>query len=489
MTVFLTLRGIVHIMVSTSLFREIRPGVWEMEKRGQMRVPLRLYGTRKIVEGLEESAVEQGRNVASLPGITDYSIMLPDAHQGYGFPIGGVAAFDVEEGVISPGGVGFDINCGVRVVLTDLTEKEVRPKLRQLIDTLFRNVPAGLGSEGRLRLSRGELEDVMVEGASWAVENGYGWEEDLERIEEHGGMEGADPDKVSATAVKRGAPQLGTLGSGNHFLEIQRVDKVFNPSVAEAFGLFEGQVVVMIHTGSRGFGHQIASDYLRVMEKAMRKYGMNVPDKQLAAVPFKTREAQDYFSAMKAAVNFAFTNRQLITHWVRESFAQVFKRDPEDLGMKVLYDVAHNIAKIEEHKGRELVVHRKGATRAFAPGREEVPEVYRDVGQPVLIPGSMGTASYILVGTNTAMEETFGSTCHGAGRVLSRTAAKKRWRGEEIQRMLESMGKTVRAVSFKVLAEEAPGAYKDVDEVIRSVDLSGISRPVSRNVPLGVVKG
>ncbi len=385
---------------------------------------------------------------------------------------------------------GFVVsNCGVRVVLTNLTEKEVRPKLKELVDVLFRNVPAGLGSEGRLRLSRSQLEEVMTEGVFWAVEMGYGWEEDPEHIEENGRMEGADPSKVSSTAVKRGAPQLGTLGSGNHFLEIQRVEKVFDPDVAEKFGLFKDQVVVMIHTGSRGFGHQIASDYLKVMERAMRKYGIHVPDKQLASVPFNSPEAQDYFAAMKAAVNFAFTNRQLITHWVRESFGEVFKEEPEDLGMRVLYDVAHNIAKVERHGGTELVVHRKGATRAFAPGRKEIPKAYRQVGQPVLIPGSMGTASYILVGTHTAMDETFGSTCHGAGRVLSRTAAKKRWRGEEIQRILESMGKAVRAVSYRVLAEEAPEAYKDVDEVIRSVDLSGISRPVSRNVPLGVVKG
>ena len=476
-------------MVNISLFKKIRPGVWELEPRPPMRVPLRVYGTRRIVEELEETAVQQGMNVASLPGIVDYSIMLPDAHQGYGFPIGGVAAFDVEEGVISPGGVGFDINCGVRVVLTNLKESEVRPKLKELIDVLFRNVPAGLGSEGRLRLNKAQLEEVMTEGVFWAVEMGYGWEEDPKRIEENGRMEGADPSKVSATAIKRGAPQLGTLGSGNHFLEIQKVEKIFDPDVAEKFGLFKDQVIVMIHTGSRGFGHQIASDYLKVMEKAMRKYGIDVPDKQLASVPFNSPEAQDYFAAMKAAVNFAFTNRQLITHWVRESFAEVFKEDPEDLGMHILYDVAHNIAKIEKHKGMELVVHRKGATRAFAKGRPEIPKIYRNVGQPVLIPGSMGTASYILVGTETAMEETFGSSCHGAGRVLSRTAAKKRWRGEEIQKMLESMGKAVRAVSYRVLAEEAPEAYKDVDEVINSVDLAGISRPVSRNVPLGVVKG
>jgi len=473
-------------------FRKVREGVWEVSPSGSMRVPLRIYATRTILEQLEEGALRQGRNVASLPGIVKYSIMLPDAHQGYGFPIGGVAAFDVEEGVISPGGVGFDINCGVRLIRTDLKEEEVRPKLRQLIDALFRNVPSGLGSEGKIRLTRSQLEEVMVEGVRWAVENGYGWEEDPDRIEENGRMSGADPEKVSDKAVKRGLPQLGSLGSGNHFLEVQKVERIYDPRIAERFGLFEGQVVVMVHTGSRGFGHQVASDYLVVMERAMRKYGVHVPDKQLAAVPFQTKEAQDYFAAMKAAVNYAFTNRQLITHWVRESFGKVFGRDVVD-SMHIVYDVAHNIAKVEEHdvdgEERTLIVHRKGATRAFAAGRPEIPETYRDVGQPVLIPGSMGTASYVLIGTKTAMRETFGSTCHGAGRVLSRSAAVRRWRGEEIARILERSGKAVRAASWKVLAEEAPGAYKDVDEVVRSVQITGISKPVARMVPLGVVKG
>ncbi len=388
---------------------------------------------------------------------------------------------------------GFVVsNCGVRLIRTDLREEDVRPKLKQLIDTLFRNVPAGLGSQGKIRLSRGDLEEVMTEGVLWAVEHGYGWEEDPERIEENGRMEGANPDYVSDRAVKRGLPQLGSLGSGNHFLEVQRVERIYDEEIARRFGLFEGQVVVMVHTGSRGFGHQVASDYLVIMERAMRRYGVRVPDKQLAAVPFQTEEAQRYFSAMKAAVNYAFTNRQLITHWVRESFRRVFGSDAEE-GMHIVYDVAHNIAKVEEHdvdgERRTLVVHRKGATRAFAAGRPEIPEIYRDVGQPVLIPGSMGTASYVLVGTETAMRETFGSTCHGAGRVLSRSAAVRRWRGEEIARLLERAGKAVRAASWKVLAEEAPRAYKDVDEVVRSVQVTGISRPIARMVPLGVVKG
>ncbi len=453
-----------------------------------MRVPLRVYGTEEVVRSIEETAIQQGKNVATLPGIMKYSIMLPDAHQGYGFPIGGVAAFDTEEGVISPGGVGFDINCGVRIVLTNLTYEDVKKRLRVLVDELYRRVPAGLGSQGRIRLTKGELLDVMTEGVEWAVDKGYAWERDLERIEEYGKMEGADPDEISEEAIRRGAPQLGSLGSGNHFLEVQRVDRIFHPDIAERFGLFKNQVVVMIHTGSRGFGHQIASDHLKVMERAMRKYGIEVPDKQLASVPFQSEEAQRYFGAMKAAVNFAFTNRQLITYWVRESFRTVFGEDPEDLGMDILYDVAHNIAKVEEHGGKELVVHRKGATRAFV-NRDEVPRLYRETGHPVLIPGSMGTASYVLVGTDIALKETFGSTCHGAGRVLSRTKAKKVWRGEKLMEELEKKGTLVRAVSMRVLAEEAPGAYKDVDAVVESVRVAGISEPVSRNVPIGVVKG
>ncbi len=473
--------------------RKVRDGVWEIPPHGSMRVPTRIYATERILEALEEGAMRQGMNVASLPGIVKYSIMLPDAHFGYGFPIGGVAAFDAEEGVISPGGVGFDINCGVRLIRTNLTVDDVKPKLKELIDELFKNVPAGLGSQGKVRLSRAQLEEVMVEGVRWAVENGFGWEEDLEKIEENGRMEGADPDAVSDKAVKRGLPQLGSLGSGNHFLEVQRVERIFDQRIAEQFGLFPNQVVVMVHTGSRGFGHQIASDYISVMLNAARKYGIKLPDNQLACAPFTSPEAQRYFSAMKAAVNYAFTNRQMITHWVRESFARVFHEDPEDLGMEIVYDVAHNIAKVEEHlvdgEKRTLVVHRKGATRAFAPGRKEIPEAYREIGQPVLIPGDMGTASYVLVGTQKAMEETFGSTCHGAGRVMSRAAAVRRWRGEEIKRRLEEQGKVVRAVSWKVLAEEAPQVYKDVDEVAKSVELAGISKRVARNIPLGVVKG
>ncbi|WP_449295438.1 RtcB family protein [Palaeococcus pacificus] len=418
---------------------------------------------------------------------------MPDGHQGYGFPIGGVAAFDAREGVISPGGVGYDINCGVRLVRTNLKKDEVRPRIKQIIDTLFKNVPSGLGSKGRVRLQWTQLDDVLADGAKWAVDNGYGWNEDLEHLEEGGRMEGANPSYVSQKAKQRGAPQLGSLGSGNHFLEVQYVDEIYDEEVAKAYGLFKGQVVVMIHTGSRGLGHQVASDYLRIMEKANRKYNIPWPDRELVSLPFESEEGQRYFSAMKAAANYAWANRQMITHWVRESFEEVFKQKAEDLEMSIVYDVAHNIAKLEEHeingKKVKVVVHRKGATRAFPPGHESVPKAYRDVGQPVLIPGSMGTASYILAGTEGAMKESFGSTCHGAGRLMSRHAATRTWRGDRVERELLQRGIYVRAASKRVVAEEAPGAYKSVDNVVNVVHKAGIAKLVARMRPMGVAKG
>lgn len=384
-------------------------------------------------------------------------------------------------------------NCGVRLIRTNLTEEEVRPKIKQLVDTLFKNVPSGLGSKGRVRLHWNKLDDVLADGAKWAVDNGYGWKEDLEHLEEGGRMEGADPNAVSQKAKQRGAPQLGSLGSGNHFLEVQVVDEIFDANTAKVYGLYEGQVVVMVHTGSRGLGHQVASDYLRVMEKANRKYKVPWPDRELVSVPFQTEEGQRYFSAMKAAANFAWANRQMITHWVRESFEEVFKRKAEDMEMSIVYDVAHNIAKVEEHEvdGRKVkvIVHRKGATRAFPPGHPEVPEAYRDVGQPVLIPGSMGTASYVLAGTEGSMRESFGSTCHGAGRLMSRHAATRAWRGERIERELAQRGIYIRAASKRVVAEEAPGAYKSVDNVVRVVHRAGIAKLVARMKPMGVAKG
>ncbi len=467
--------------------KKIREAVWELPQEGEMRTPMRVYATEKILGEIEAGAFQQGVNVSYLPGIQKYSIMLPDAHYGYGFPIGGVAAFDKETGVVSPGGTGFDINCGVRLLSTNLKYEDVKPKLKTLVEKLFENIPAGVGSKGRLRVTDPELKNVLVEGARWAVENGYGNGKDLEHMEENGKMEDANPEKCSQKAFQRGRPQLGTLGAGNHFLEIQRTDEIYEPETAEKFGIREeGQITVMVHCGSRGFGHQVADEYIRVMEGAMKKYNISLPDRQLACAPLGTKEAEDYLQAMRCAVNYAFCNRQVITHWVRETFAQVFGEEQE---MPLIYDVCHNIAKFEEYDGKELCVHRKGATRAFGPGRKEIPKAYRSTGQPVIIPGSMGTASYLMVGTKTAEEETFGSTCHGAGRTMSRHAAISKFRGENIQKTMEERGQYVKATAPISLAEEAAEAYKDIDEVIKSVDISGIAKKVARVVPLGVTKG
>jgi tRNA-splicing ligase RtcB (3'-phosphate/5'-hydroxy nucleic acid ligase) len=475
--------------------KKIRDCVWEIPssyKKG-MLVPGRVYLNDEAVKDIEMGAIDQVSNVACLPGIKKFSIGLPDIHFGYGFPIGGVAAFSAHNGVISPGGVGFDINCGVRLIKTNLTEDDVKPKIKEIVNTLFENVPSGVGSKGKIRLQPGQIDEVLDHGAEWAVENGYGWERDLKYLEENGKMESADSSKVSDKAKKRGVPQLGSLGSGNHFLEVQKMDKIFDEDTAKVFGIEEGMITVLIHTGSRGCGHQICSDYLRVMDKAAKRYQINLPDRQLACAPVGSEEANDYFQAMSAAANYAWTNRQMIVHWVRESFEKVFKRDAEEMDMEIIYDVAHNIAKKEVHnvKGRnmELYVHRKGATRAFGPGREEIPKEYRDVGQPVFIPGTMGTASYVLAGTDTAMEETFGSSAHGAGRKMSRAGAKKEYRGEEVKQVLENRGIIIRATSMPVVAEEAPGAYKDVDAVVKTSHDAGISRMVGKMIPLGVAKG
>jgi len=477
--------------------RKITDYLWEIPQKYKpgMRVPGLVIADEVLIGKMKEDlTLEQVANVAVLPGIYKYSIVLPDGHQGYGFPIGGVAAFDANEGVLSPGGVGYDINCGVRVLATNLMEQEVRPKLRELAETLFRKIPSGLGSTSGLRLSFSELDRVLEEGVEWAIERGYGWPEDPEHIEERGRMEGADASAVSNEAKERGNNQLGTLGSGNHFLEVQRVDKIYDPEVAKYFGIErEGQVTVMIHTGSRGLGHQVASDYLKIMERLVRKYNVPLPDRELVSVPATAPEAEKYFAAMKAAANFAWTNRQVITHWVRESFRQVFKTDPDKLGLKIIYDVAHNIAKLEEHvvdgKRVKVYVHRKGATRAFPPGHPEIPQDYKTIGQPVLIPGSMGTASYILVGTPKAMELTFGSSPHGAGRMQSRAEARRQVRGQEIKAELENRGIVVRAASLAVVAEEAPDAYKDVDRVVAVADAVGFVKKVVRMTPIAVVKG
>lgn len=472
-------------------------------KKG-MRTSGIIYVDKAMLSGLlNDNAPEQVANVATLPGIQGSSMAMPDIHWGYGFPIGGVAAMDAEEGVISPGGVGYDINCGVRLVKTNLMLDGIKGKLTNLVDAMFNNVPSGLGSKGKVRISMQELEKVLENGARWAVENGYGWEDDLKYLEENGCMEGANPHFVTNKAKQRGMPQLGSLGAGNHFLEIQKVDKIFEPKAAKLMGIeSENQIMVMIHTGSRGCGYQICDDQIREMGRNFRKDGYNyvsdefkitLPDRQLVCAPVNSKAGENYFAAMKCAANYAWTNRQLIVHWIRESFEETLGTKAEDLGMEIIYDVAHNIAKFEEHvvegKKKKVYVHRKGATRAFGPDRMEVPEKYRSMGQPVLIPGDMGTASYVLIGTNQAMKESFGSTCHGAGRVMSRKAATRKWRGSEIIDKLKDRGIYVRAASQKVVAEEAPDAYKNVDEVVRVAGGAGISKLVARMKPLGVVKG
>ncbi len=471
--------------------------IWRIPKyKPGMRVPGVVFADRNLLEKMQtDRTLEQCVNVAHLPGIYKYSITLPDGHEGYGFPIGGVAATDYDEGVISPGGVGYDINCGVRLLTTNLSEEDIRPKLADLSNTIFDNVPCGLGSRRKdLKVTAHDLDRLIVEGVQWVIDQGLGWHDDAEHCEERGCMKNADPDKVSTTAKNRGLTQIGTLGSGNHFLEIQKIDKIYDSKIAKTFGItHEGQVTAMIHCGSRGFGHQICSDYLRVMERAVYKYKIVLPDRELACAPGNSNEAEDYYQAMACAVNYAFANRQAIMHWIRQSFQQVFRQDPEKFGLKLIYDVAHNIAKIETHKvngeQKKVWVHRKGATRAFPPEHPEIPPDYRSAGQPVLIPGSMGTSSWLLVGTEKAMQLTFGSTAHGAGRMLSRSAAKRRFWGGDIKKALEQRGIYVRAASSVVLAEEADLAYKNVDIVADVSDKVGIATKVARIVPLAVVKG
>jgi tRNA-splicing ligase RtcB len=470
---------------------------WELPQdyKPGMRVPGLIFADEAMLNLMaEDQAIEQVANVAFLPGIVGHSLAMPDIHWGYGFPIGGVAAMRVKDGVVSPGGVGFDINCGARLLRTDLREKDVRPVLRELVNQLFRDVPAGLGGHGPLRLSHSELEDLMVRGARWMVDRDYGLPEDLEVTESQGCLPGADTAVVSQRARQRGLAQLGTLGSGNHFLEVQVVDTIYDRSAADVFGLEEpGQVVVFFHCGSRGFGHQVCQDYLDVMEKAAKRYDIHLPDRQLACAPIDSREGRDYMAAMTAAANFAWANRQCIAHWVRQSFAHVFQKRPEDLGMRPIYDVAHNIAKVERHSfnGREVTVcvHRKGATRAFPAGHPEIPAAYRQIGQPVLVPGDMGRYSYLAVGTERAMAETWGSTCHGAGRLQSRGAAKRALKGVDIAARLAEQGIVVRAQDRSALAEEASEAYKDVADVVDVLEKAGISRKVAKMRPLGVIKG
>jgi tRNA-splicing ligase RtcB len=477
--------------------RKIDDYRWEIppDYKYGMKVPGLVYADRSMLDIIrEEQSLEQIANVAFLPGIVGRSMAMPDIHWGYGFPIGGVAATRASDGVVSPGGVGYDINCGVRLLRTDLDEKDIKPKVKELIDHLFRNIPSGVGSEGKIRVSEKEIDEVLKYGAGWAVRKGYGLWDDLEMTEEQGCMQGADPDKVSPKAKKRGAPQLGTLGSGNHFLEIQVVRDIYDPEAARLMGITRtGQVLVLIHTGSRGLGHQVCDDYLRVMGEAVKRYGIQLPDRQLACAPVESDEGKDYLAAMACAANYAWANRLCIAHWARESFTHVLGRKLTDIGLQQIYDVAHNIAKLETHEieGRklELCVHRKGATRAFPAGQREVPEKYKSIGQPVLIPGDMGRCSFIALGTDTAMQETYGSTCHGAGRVQSRGAAKRGQRGQDIAAEMAERGIYVRADSMESLAEEASSAYKDVTDVVGITHEAGISRRVARATPIGVIKG
>lgn len=480
---------------AASLVTKVNDYTWDIPTgyKPGMRVPGRIFVSPKLLQTLELETIQQTANVATLPGIQKYSMAMPDAHSGYGFPIGGVAAFDRNTGIISPGGVGYDINCGVRMIKTDLSLDEVRPGIKELVEMLFHAIPSGVGSKSRLRASDRELTDALLHGAKWAVESGYGVKEDLVHCEENGFMKTADPSKVSEKARMRGKPQFGTLGSGNHFLEVQYVDEVYDEEAAKVFGLRKGEVTVMIHCGSRGAGHQICDDHLKTLERATRKYGIVLPDRQLACAPAESAEGQDYFKAMAAGANFAWANRQVITHWVREVFMRFFRREIDDLGMNLIYDVAHNVAKLEEHtingEKKLVYVHRKGATRAFPPGHPDVPQAYRNVGQPVLIPGSMGTPSFVLHGTQKSMELTFGSACHGAGRVSSRGAAKREFVGETIIKELAARGISVMATHPSVVAEEAPQVYKSSEEVVDVVHQLGIARKVARVMPMGVAKG
>jgi tRNA-splicing ligase RtcB len=467
---------------------------WMVPQKGGMKVPGIIYSSEHLMRemGADESP-KQVANVAHLPGIVKYSLAMPDMHWGYGFPIGGVAAFDLRDGIISPGGVGYDINCGCRLVTTRLAYEDVRERVRELIGALFRDIPSGVGSKGVLKLSPKEEKKVLIEGAKWAVDNGYGTPEDLETTEDRGAIAGADPGMVSARAIERGREQLGTLGSGNHFLEIEVVEKVFDATAASAFGLEEGQIAVLIHSGSRGLGYQVCDDYLARMVKHLGEIEVPLPDRQLACAYLDSPRGKEYLAAMACAANYAWANRQMLMHWTRETFEHVLKKGPRELGMRLLYDVCHNIAKIEtfvvDGKETPLCVHRKGATRAFPPGHPALPARYRNVGQPVLIPGDMGTGSYVLAGTEKAFAETFGSTCHGAGRLMSRTQATKASRGRSIVREMADRGIIIMASGKGTLHEEMPEAYKNLDEVVGVVHNAGISKKVAKLRALGCIKG
>jgi len=466
----------------------------EPDSNKSMKVPVRIFADEPLIQKMQKDrTLWQAINVASMPGIVEHAVVLPDGHEGYGFPVGGIAAMDAEEGMISPGGVGYDINCGVRLLRTNLKEADVRPKLKDLVLNLFNTIPSGVGSKGAIKLNFSQLDEVLVKGVDWAISNGYGTKNDAEVCEENGQMANADPNKVSDRARKRGAPQLGSLGSGNHFLEIQKVAEIHDEEAAKRMGIELDQITILTHCGSRGFGHQICSDYLRVCETALRKYNITLADRELACVPNSSEEGESYRAAMFAALNFAWCNRQMITHWTRKTFQQVFNQSESDLGMDLVYDVAHNIAKIEKHKvgkeQRSVVVHRKGATRAFPPNKDEIPQKYRDLGQPVLVPGSMGTSSWILLGQPNSMNLTFGSTAHGAGRNMSRSKARREYTESQVMKALNDKGIFVKSLSRNGVVEEAPQAYKDVDAVVNVSDKLGIATKVAKLVPIGVMKG
>jgi len=461
----------------------------------KMNVPVTIYADDSLILKMsEDRTLDQAVNVSTLPGVRKHVVVLPDGHEGYGFPVGGVAATDMEEGVISPGGVGYDINCGVRLLRSNLNVNQVKPHLKDLVNELFNSIPSGVGSEGAIKLTRSELDELLIEGVDWAIEHGYGYKQDSEVCEEKGRMIGANPESVSDTARKRGSPQLGSLGSGNHFLEIQQIQEIFDENAAKVMGLEKGKITVLIHCGSRGFGHQVCSDYLRYSEKSLKKYNIELIDRELACVPNNSIEGENYRKAMYSALNFAWSNRQIITHFTRKTFEKIFSSSETGLDMKLVYDVAHNIAKVERHKVdgegmRDLVIHRKGATRAFPAGMEQVPEKYRQIGQPVIIPGSMGTASWILVGNKKSLDLSFGSTAHGAGRTMSRGAAKRSYTIEKVKAELDSKGIYIKALTKNGIVEETPLAYKDVDSVVNVSDKLGIATKVAKLVPIGVIKG
>ena len=476
--------------------RDLRKNVHQIDadESSGMKVPVRIYANDYIISHIrKDRTLMQAMNAAKLPSIVEAMMIMPDGHEGYGFPVGGVAAFDANDGIISPGAIGFDINCGVRLIRTNLSYEEVKPRIGAVMDALFRNVPSGVGSKFKSGFSMAELDRIALEGVEYAIKKGFGFESDIENTEERGRMEHADPSKVSQLAKRRGVQQLGTLGAGNHFLEVQRVEKAVDAKLAKAYGLYEGQTVIMLHSGSRGYGHQVCSDFLATFADYQRKNGIELPDPELAYAFVGSREAEDYLAAMRSAVNFAFTNRQIMTDSIRKAFSEVFGKSADALGMELLYDVAHNIAKLEEHdvegRRRKLFVHRKGATRAFGPGNKEVPKAYREYGQPVLIPGSMGTASYVLAGQEGAMRETFGSSCHGSGRLMSRHQALREIPMSKTFGQLDRKGVEIRVRSRKLVSEEAMEAYKNVDDVVESIEGAGISRIVARLVPVGVAKG